>query len=193
MNRQQRRTLKPTTKSAWAKSNDAGPHLAVLPSGAVVKFTIPDAGALLRAGRIPTHLREAALIFTSHPDGTDELMRELVVTAALRGPGQDTIANVIEAGRALADVLVAEMLVEPEVTVEEVAGGIFPELDIRMLLEFAERLRNVDADGNQLPITTLDAWAGFRRQPAGTGSTANGDDPGHDDGGTVPDADEGAL
>src|SRR5262245_33471430 len=124
MTAERKTALKPTSKTAWVKNNDAGPHLAVLPSGAVVKFVIPDAGALLKAGRIPTHLREAAVVFSSHPDGTDELMRELVITAALRGPGQDTIAGVIEAGRDLADVLVAEMVVEPDITVEDVSNGL---------------------------------------------------------------------
>jgi len=165
------RRPKIVTKSRWTKANDTGPHLAVLPSGLsadgnheYVKFVIPDAGQLLRTGRIPANLREAAIVFTSHPDGTDELMRELVITAALRGPGQDTITNVISAGHDLAHVLVAEMVVEPEITAEEVAGGVIPELDVRMLLEFAERLRNVDAAGNVLPIVTMDQWATFRRE-----------------------------
>jgi hypothetical protein len=159
------------TKSRWTKANDVGPHLAVLPSGLsadgnheYVKFIIPDPAQLLRTGRIPNHLREAAIVFTSHPDGTDEMMRELVMTAAFRGPGQDTITNVISAGHDLAHVLVAEMVVEPEITAEEVAGGVIPELDVRMLLEFAERLRKVDAAGNELPIITQDEWATFRRE-----------------------------
>ena len=33
--------LRPTSKTAWAKSNDAGPHLAVLPSGAVANRAYP--------------------------------------------------------------------------------------------------------------------------------------------------------
>lgn len=165
------RKPKIVSKSRWTQANDAGPHLAVLPSGLrpdgaheYVKFIIPDPGQLLRTGRIPTHLREAAIVFTSHPEGTDELMRELVITAALRGPGQDTITNVINAGHDLAHVLVAEMVLEPEVTADEVASGMLPEMDVRMLLEFAERLRNVDAAGNELPILTQDEWATFRRK-----------------------------
>jgi hypothetical protein len=193
MTAERKKALKPTSKTAWAKSNDAGPHLAVLPSGAVVKFVIPDAAALLRNGRIPNHLREAAVIFTSHPDGTDELMRELVITSALRGPGQDTIANVIQAGRDLANVLVAEMVVEPEITVDDLEAGLLPELDLRMLLEFAERLRNTDAAGNELPITTQETWARFRRQPARVAGVADGNGLGPDDAADVPDADDGVV
>lgn len=160
-----KRTLKPTSKEAWAAANDAGPHLAVLPTGKVVSFKIPDSSALLRSGKLPEKLREAALIFSSHPDGTDELMREIVIAAALQGPGQDTLGRVIQAGNDLTPHLIAEMLVEPEVTADEVAEGMFHALDLRMLLEFAERLRNVDAEGNKLPIITLDEWATFRRKP----------------------------
>ena len=190
MNREQRRALRPTSKDAWAKKNDAGPHLAVLPSGAVVKFRIPDSSALLKAGRIPEQLREAAIIFTSHPDGTDELMRELVITAALRGPGQDTLASVIKAGRDLTPHLIAEMLVSPEVTPEEISEGLLPELDVRMLLEFAERLRKQDAEGNVLAITTLDEWASFRREPARDAGAGNGGSPEPLADGAVPNADE---
>ncbi len=182
-----------TSKTGWAKANDAGPHVATLPSGTVVKFKIPDAGQLLKAGRIPNHLREAAIVFTSHPDGTDELMRELVITAALRGPGQDTITAVINAGHELAQVLVAEMVIEPAITAEEIADGAFPELDIRMLLEFAERLRNVDADGNELPITTMDQWATFRRQPPSVAGAGDGRANGSEPRGDVSDADDRAV
>ena len=193
MNREQRRTLKTSTKAQWLKANDAGPHKAVLPSGTVVTFVIPDAGQLLRSGAIPTTLREAAIIFTSHPEGSDELMRELVITAALRGPGQDTIANVISAGNDLRHILVASMIRDPEVTVKDVAEGRLPELDVRMLLEFAERMRNIDAAGNLLPITTMDEWATFRRKPAGAGSPDDGNGDGADAGDDFSDADEDAL
>jgi hypothetical protein len=186
-------SLRPTSKTAWAKANDSGPHLAVLPSGNVVRFKIPNMSALVRSGRLPEALREAALIFSSHPEGPDELMRELVITAALRGPGQDTLSRMIAAGQDLTPHLLAEMLVEPELTAEEIAEGLLPELDVRMLLEFAERLRNVDAAGNQLPITTLDDWATFRREPAREpGARASGDN-GAGTAGAPADADAGDV
>ena len=182
-----------STKNQWLAANDAGPHRAVLPSGAVVSFRIPNTGALLRSDKIPQELHEAAVIFTSHPDGTDEMMRELVLTAAMRGPGQDTIAAVIAAGHRLTYHLVAAMLVEPEVTADEIADGLLPELDVRMLLEFAERQRSVDAKGNELPIVTMDQWATFRREPAGAGGPANGRAPEPVAGEPVPGPDGGAV
>jgi hypothetical protein len=188
------------SKSAWLAANDSGPHYAVLGSGLredgnhlYVKFMIPDSGALVRSGRLREDLREAAIIFTSHPEGTDELMRELVITAAIRGPGQDTLARMIQAGNDLTPYLISEMLLEPKITPEEVAEGLLPPLDVKMLLEFADRVRSVDAAGNALPITTLEKWASFRHQPdrrAGTGDgAANGDEPG----GAVPEPDKEAV
>ncbi len=188
-----KRSLKPTSKEAWAKANDAGPHLAVLPTGKAVKFRIPDSSALLRSGRLPESLREAAVIFASHPEGPEELMRELVITATLRGPGQDTLGRMIQAGQDLTPYLIAEMLVEPEVTAEEIADGLLPDLDMRMLLEFAERLRNVDAEGNKLPIITLDEWATFRRQPARDAGAGPGGANGDGDTGAVPEPDAGDV
>jgi hypothetical protein len=188
-----KRSLKPTSKTAWAQANDSGPHLAVLPTGKTVKFRIPDSSALLRSGRLPEGLREAALIFSSHPDGPDELMRELVITAALRAPGQDTLGRMIQAGQDLTPYLIAEMLVEPEVTAEEIAAGDFHPLDIRMLLEFAERLRKVDAEGNHLPIITLDEWATFRREPARDAGARAGGGNGDSAAGALPDDDGGEV
>jgi len=193
MNREQRRSMKVTSRTALLKANDSGPHMAVLPSGSVVKFRIPDAGQLLKSGAIPSTLREAAIIFTSHPDGPDELMRELVVQAALRGPGQDTMANVISAGMQLGNILVAAMFVEPEVTVEDIEEGRVHPLDVRMLREFAERMRNTDAEGNVLPITTMDEWATFRRQSARGGKPDDGNGDGPAVGDAVPDADAGEV
>ncbi len=187
------KTPRVTSKSAWLAANDAGPHVAVLPSGKAVKIVIPDTSALLRSDALPERLKESALVFTSHPEGADELMRELVITAALRGPGQDTLARMIQAGNDLTPYLISDMVVEPKITAEDVANGLLPPLDMRMLLEFADRRRNVDAAGNELPISTLAEWDSFREKPdsrAGAGDGgANGSEP--DD--TVSDPDEDAV
>lgn len=186
-------TLKPSSKTAWLKANDAGPHLAVLASGTVVKFRIPDSSALLRSGHLPDALRDAAVIFTSHPEGTDELMRELVITAAIRGPGQDTLARMIQAGKDLTPYLISDMLVEPKISPEEIADGLLPDLDVKMLLEFAERRRNVDAAGNELPIITLDAWAIFRREPVREAGARAGGEDGSESAADLPDPDPGDV
>lgn len=184
---------RPTSKSAWKKRNDRGPHTATLPSGAVVKFMIPDSGMLLRSGRLPERLKETALLVAAHPRGADGYMEELVTTAIIAGERSETISRAIEQGMDLGHFLVAEMLVEPEVTSEEVADGDFHEFDIRMLLAFAERRLNVDAAGKKLPIIVLDEWATFRNQPASPTGAADGGANGDVDPGALPDADAGDV
>lgn len=184
-----------TSKQAWLAANDAGPHVAVLPSGVTVKIRIPDSSALLRSDALPERLRESALYFSSHPDGPDELMRELVIAASVRsdGPAQDAITRMIQTGNELTPFVIADMVVEPSLSPDDVAEGRVPELDVRMLLEFADRRRNVDAAGNELPIKLLADMAPFRLQPerrevAGNG-TADADEPA----GAVPEPDEDAV
>jgi hypothetical protein len=191
-----RTSRKPVTKDAWAKANDAGPHLATLPSGAVVRFRIAEASALLRSGRLPEPLRITATLAGAHRDGVNGYMQDMVDTAVMRGgDAQVTIAGAINQGVELAHHLIAEMLVEPAVTPEDVASGMFHELDIRMLLEFAERRRNTDADGNVLPIVVLgpDEWATFRRVGDDAGGAGDGGANGADAGAGVSDADERAV
>lgn len=185
-------SLKPTSKEAWAKANDAGPHLAALPTGKVVKFRIPDAGALLRTGGLPEELREVALVCAAHPDGPEGYFTDLALVATRRGD-MGEISKAIERGLELRRVLVAEMLVEPEITAEEIEQGLFHEFDIEMLVEFAERRRSVDAAGNALPIITLDEWARFRNVPASPTGPEPGGANGHVDPGAVPDADAGDV
>lgn len=189
-----KRSLKPTTKDAWAKANDTGPHLAALPTGKVVKFRIPDSSTLLRSGRIPKKLRETCLAVAAHPEGYDGYLEDLSRISMHRmGSDAGSIAEVLEEGLQLAHHLIAEMLVEPEVTAEEVEAGIFHRFDIEMLLEFAERRRSVDATGNRLPIITLDEWARFRNVPRGVEGPEPGGENGHVDTGDLSDTDGGAV
>lgn len=195
-------TEKVLTRAAWQKRSDRGPHLAYLPSGPdpdhdlPVKFVVADLSALLRAGHLPEELQVPAELMDAHEGGADGYMQDLVQTAVMRdADAQATIAGAVATARKLTHHLIAEMLVEPKVTAEEVAGGIFPELDMRMLVEFATRQRNVDAAGRRLPIIVPheEPWARFRFErddAAGAGDgAANGDAPG----GPVPDGDGGGV
>ncbi len=183
----------PDSKNAWRKRNDAGPHTAVFPSGATLTFRIPDSGALLRSGLLPDRLRTTALLCAAHPDGPDGYMADLVMQAVVSAERSELVTQAIEDGMGLANVLVAEMLVEPEVTADEVASGEFPELDVRMLLEFAERKRDTDAQGNRLPITVLSGWATFRGERPGADSVAAGGAGGDLDGADVPEVDGASV
>lgn len=183
------RPLKPDGKGAWKKRNDSGPHVAVFPSGAVLKFAIPDSSTLLRSGRLPDRLRTTALLCAAHPEGADGYMQELVLAAVMSAEREETVTQAIEDGIELGYVLVSEMLVEPKVTPEEVKAGEFPELDVRMLLEFAERRRNLDADGNRLPIVPLHDWARFRDEPKSAEGADDGGANGSAAGEPVPESD----
>lgn len=182
---------KPVSAAGWRKRNDSGPHTATFPSGAVLKFVIPDSGALLRSGRLPENLRETALLCAAHPDGPEGYMSELVTAAIVAGDRAErsaTVTKAISDGMELGHVLIAEMLVEPKVTPEEVARGDFPELDVKMLLEFAERRRNTDALGHKVPVVILAEWARFRDEPLSDLGARDGDAGRHDARGDVPDA-----
>jgi hypothetical protein len=192
------KTSSPPTvsKAEWARANDRGPHVATLPTGSVVKFEIADASMLLRNGKLPEHLRVTAQLAVAHADGVDGYFQDLVQIALMRGgDAQATIAGAIQQGVELSHHLVAEMLIEPAVTAAEVASGMFHELDIRMLLEFAERRRNIDAAGQSLPIMVLDAerWARFRHGSGDDQGAANGAADRPDVPADVPDAHRGAV
>lgn len=179
----------PDSKTGWKQRNDAGPHTATFPSGATLSFRIPDDSALLRAGRLPDELRTTAVLCAGHPGGAEGYMSDLVTHAIVDAEREQRVLQMIEHGLQIEHELVAEMLVQPKVTAEEVGRGDFPAMDIRMLLEFAERRRDTDAAGNRLPVIVLREWAGFRDElngSAGAGEGgAGGDEPGVD----VPAAD----
>lgn len=188
------------SKASWARANDRGPHIAVLPTGLhtgeAVKFQLADTGMLLRSGKLPEHLRVIAQLAIAHADGIDGFFEELVRVAILRGAdAQATIAGALQQGLELSHHLVAEMLIQPEVTPAEIADGLFHELDIRMLLEFAERRRDTDAAGNKLPIMVLDPelWARFRHGPSDAPGAPDDGADGQDVPGDVPDADRGDV
>lgn len=181
------------SKLAWKQRSDTGPHTAVFPSGARLTFRIPDQAALLRSGKLPDRLRRTAILCAGHPAGPEGYMGDLVLQAMLSAERAELVEQAIEDGIRLQHLLVADMLVDPEVTADEVEAGEFPQPDIDMLLEFAERKRDRDAAGNRLPVIVLRDWASFRDEQQGAVSAGDGghgrDDPGAD----VPDADGGAV
>ena len=193
---------KSLSKTAWQRRNDRGPHKAWLPSGpnpdadAPVTFVVPDLSMLARNGHIPEELQITAELMSAHRDGPEGYSEDLVQTAIMRGgDAQSTIAGAIKTARDLTHHLIAEMLVEPKVTAEEVAAGMFPELDMRMLVELATRTRNVDAAGRRLPIVvpTEERWATFRVERTGTEGAGDGGDNGKDPAGAPAGADGGAV
>jgi hypothetical protein len=188
-----KRAQRPSSKDAWFASNDRGPHTAVLPSGAVVRITIPDSSRLALTGALPVDLRETALLVAAHPEGAEGYFGDLVSAAIIRGKMEEAVTRAIELGMRLTHELVAGMVVEPEISAEDVASGALPELDLRMLLEIAERRRSTDAVGNKLPIVTLEEYARFRHGAGGTPGPGAGSENGADAAGGVSEPDEDAV
>lgn len=163
--------------AGWKQRSDRGPHVATLPSGQEVTFRIPDSGQLIRSGRLPEDLKRMAKLVALHPGGPEGYMDDLLAVAIRQGTLEETLERSIDNGIELGYHLIAEMVESPAITVDDVRSGELPELDVKMLLEFAERKRNTDAAGNKLPILTLDEWATFRGQPQSGPGVGDGEAP----------------
>ena len=173
-----------TPASGWADSADqwAGRrlHKVVMPSGqkAVVQF--PELGMLVLANAVPDDLVELARAELTHRGGVTAAYGEQVA-AALKTPSPGeaapTDADAESAGaeaeetvRALTDQLgrllkwlVAEhVLVDPKVTVDQLADDRFPLADLDWLYGVAMRRVDEDALGRRLGVARLDEFATFR-------------------------------
>lgn len=161
-------------KAAWAALSDRGPHTAALPSvdadgnHTTVEFIVPGSNALIRAGLLPDRLMDVAVFSAAYPDGAEGYVADLAVSAYRDPSEMPKLAAAVKDGLELSDWLVSHMLVDPVVTPDEVS--MFPPADIAMLLEFAERKRNTDAEGKVLPIVVLEDFARF---PDGLGGAAD--------------------
>jgi hypothetical protein len=114
-----------------------------LPSGQVVSLKLPNLAQLLKAGAIPNDLVEATITFAREQP---EISREVV----------EQEADFLE-------WLIPAMIVEPEVTSEDVPE--LPSEDLQMLAQFAARNIDQDAVGNHLGgLHTNRDWRRFRQQ-----------------------------
>ena len=98
-------------------------HDVTLPSGAEVKIQLPNLPQLAKTGRIPNPLIQVAL------NGI--------------GNGRDTTEDDILKLNEWHAFLVSITVIEPKVTPEDVAD--LPVEDQEMLIEFATRIRDMDA------------------------------------------------
>jgi hypothetical protein len=180
-------------KNDWKSRNDRGPHTATMPSGMTLEFVLPNETELIRADMLPNRLTEIAMISAAFPGGADGYMETIAYRTVNAKPdereaAQAHLKETVKQGLELRDWLVSHMLVDPTVTPEEVAAGDFPQADIDMLIEFAERRRNTDAAGKRLAIVVLEEFARFR-------DVVDGDpdrEPGRSDEPVVSGADAGA-
>ena len=127
---------------AWG---ERGTHDPTLESGTVVAIRIPDLPAMIEAGEIPNHLIDAAL-------------------AAANSKGQDRKATKddIIRQREFTDKLVQITVLQPKLSDEDLRK--IPYEDKEMIVEFAVRARDLDAEGNHLAgLEESEKFRRFRR------------------------------
>lgn len=125
-----------TTKAAWIKRKR---HEVTLPSGTEVAIELPNLPLMLKTGQIPNHLVDAAI--EQQNAGSVTVTREM-----------------IESQHDYYAFLVSQTVKEPEVTPDDVKE--LPYEDVEMIVEFANRLRDMDAVYKHLG--GLETQASFR-------------------------------
>jgi hypothetical protein len=134
----------PLSKSKWKAAKT---HEVTLPSGAEVKIELPDLAKLIKGGQVPNDLLDVA---TKVGAGQKiEAEEDTDKRKELLGQASDFNA-----------FLVAQTVVEPKVTVEEVAAGDIPAEDADYLVQLALRRTDFDAAGKHLG--GLDTIKSFR-------------------------------
>lgn len=132
-------TTTKTTKTSWKK---AAVHEITLPSGTVISIKLPNLSLMLKTGQIPNSLIDAAV--ETQNVGATQITREM-----------------IESQWDFSAFLVANTVVEPQLTEEEVAE--IPAEDVEMIVEFATRQRDIDAAYHHIGgLDKLDAFRQFR-------------------------------
>lgn len=149
-----------TSKEQWTA---LAVHTLHLPSGAIVKAMIPDLSLLMAADAVPDELQGIAM---------EELMGS-IVAMKIDAPGVEGEAPTVSLDRdkisQLADLhywLVAEMLIEPTLTVAELKNPETrpPNPDLEMLTAIATRSIDEDAAGNTIGVMPLSKVARFRQE-----------------------------
>lgn len=139
-----------------------GVHTITLPSGAVVKARIPDAGMLLRNQGMPVRLRAIVLLELTHKDGAAGALAEQIISGI---DDEKKLVDVEKSQQALDEMqrrLLVEMLVDPALAPEDV--DLLPVDDRAMLTGIAQRELAYDAAGKRVGVEELDRWATFQRE-----------------------------
>lgn len=126
-----------STAAAWKKAKR---HTVTLPSGVSVEIELPNIQFLLKTGQIPNSLVQ-------------------IVTKAATDSSFRVTPEMLAEQWDYTSFLVAKTVVEPAVTVEEVAE--LPSEDVEMIVDFALRNRDLDALGHHL--SGLETQESFRR------------------------------
>lgn len=146
--------------SSLADWKQLGVHEIALPSGAVVKARIPDAGALLRADAMPERLRAIVLLELTHKDGAAGALAEQIIAGI---DDTEKLADIEKSQQALDQMqrrLLLEMVVDPALAEDDLDD--VPVDDRLMLVGIAQRELAYDALGRRVGVEPLDRWDTFR-------------------------------
>lgn len=146
------RVRQPGSSDAW---KGRALHTLTCPSGQVVRVRIPNLALLIKNDVLPERLRQVAVQEAINPG------QPVGQTAE---PGQPVTVDA-EAVKQLYDLyefLVLEMVVEPEITADDLAE--LPQLDLDMLTQIAIRERDMDAAGVRLGVEPISRWEVFRQE-----------------------------
>lgn len=126
-----------TTIDSWKSSRR---HSVTLPSGVRVEIEIPNLALLIKTGRLPNHLVEAAIESQSKKRVTREDLEDQ---------------------HEFYTHLIPLTVVEPALTVDDVDD--LPQEDVEMIAEFALRLRDTDAVYHHIGgLETVDSFREVR-------------------------------
>jgi hypothetical protein len=163
------RTRTPKKKpDAWAGSAGSwkkrgGPHRITLPSGQRVLANVLGLSQLARLEGLPDDLTDAVVLHIVNLENGG-LPAKIGAELSKAGHGDEEAAEkanqyIADFGR-LAKHLVAEALVEPELTVDDLDE--VPEEDLEMLMRIVTGRQTFDAAGVRIGVEPLNAWATFR-------------------------------
>jgi hypothetical protein len=161
------KTAKPPTPEAWAGTAGAwkkrgGPHRLTLPSGQRVLARVLGLSQLARLQGLPDDLTDAVVM---HVVNLEHGGLPAAIGAELSKAGQGDEEAAEKANQYIADFgrltkhLVAEALVEPQLTIEDLDE--VPEEDLEMLMRIVTGRQTFDAAGVRIGVEPLDAWATF--------------------------------
>lgn len=164
-----KRTASAAANGKWAGSladwkRRAGPHNATLKSGQRVTFRVLGLGELALLDAVPDHLRELVALHQLNrgAGGIDAVIaREMLDVQT----DPSKAAEFQQRLRDLAEVtkrLVVEALVEPKVTLDDLDG--LPWEDLEELMRLCTGQLPFDSAGVRVGVEALDAWATFREE-----------------------------
>lgn len=168
-------TPPPSSEEGWAGTAgewlQRGLHRAELWSGMKVVFRFPTLGELITGGHLSDRLLELALLEYGDPGATLKLVADAAAIAvdeqkpqeerdAAARRGEQFGHDIAELNRELA----AAALVEPTMTVEQLADPRFPIDDLELLAALINRQAAYDAAGRRIGVEPLDTFRLFRDQ-----------------------------